>query len=160
MTGTRRLLTFRLDRDFRQRLATRLAGEGRTMSEVVIFGLQLYVQRSARFSGPAGPEESQADGDPGTGDPGTSGPATTAVVGVGDLALPDQVASYLRDLRKSGQSDLLSATVARLHEVGWPLRPLATALGISRQAVQRIKTRQTWAWLTDRGTKRKYALPS
>jgi hypothetical protein len=131
VTGTRRLLTFRLDRDFRQRLATRLAGEGRTMSEVVIFGLQLYVQRSARFTGPAGPEESRAEEVP-----DASGPATTAVVGVADLALPDQVASYLRDLRKSGQSDLLSATVARLHEVGWPLRPLATALGISRQAVQ------------------------
>jgi hypothetical protein len=131
VTGTRRLLTFRLDRDFRQRLATRLAGEGRTMSEVVIFGLQLYVQRSARFTGPVGPEESRPEGGP-----DASGPATTAVVGVGDLALPDQVASYLRDLRKSGQSDLLSATVARLHEVGWPLRPLATALGISRQAVQ------------------------
>jgi hypothetical protein len=141
VSGTRRLLTFRLDRDFRQRLATRLAGEGRTMSEVVIFGLQLYVQRSARFTGPAvleesRPEESPDAGGLGASSPGASGPATTAVVGVGDLALPDQVASYLRDLRKSGQSDLLSATVARLHEVGWPLRPLATALGISRQAVQ------------------------
>ena len=140
MTGTRRLLTFRLDRDFRQRLATRLAGEGRTMSEVVIFGLQLYVQRSARFTGPAVLEESRPEESPdaglGASSPGASGPGTTAVVGVGDLALPDQVASYLRDLRKSGQSDLLSATVARLHDVGWPLRPLATALGISRQAVQ------------------------
>jgi hypothetical protein len=146
VTGTRRLLTFRLDRDFRQRLATRLAGEGRTMSEVVIFGLQLYVQRSARFTGPAVLEDSRPEESPDAGGldasspdasgPGASGPATTAVVGVGDLALPDQVASYLRDLRKSGQSDLLSATVARLHEVGWPLRPLATALGISRQAVQ------------------------
>ena len=128
MTGSRRLLTFRLDRDFRQRLATRLAGEGRTRSEVVILGLQLYVQRSAWFSGaPAGPA-------------GPAGPAvasaTTAVASVGDLALPDQVASYLRGLRKSGQSDLLSATLARLHDVGWPLRPLAVALGISRQAVQ------------------------
>lgn len=37
---------------------------------------------------------------------------------------------------------------------------LSAIYGISRQAVQRIKTRQTWAWLTDRGTKRKYALPS
>jgi hypothetical protein len=144
VTGTRRLLTFRLDRDFRQRLATRLAGEGRTMSEVVIFGLQLYVQRSARFTGPAVLEESRPEESPDAGlgasspsaSPGASGPGTTAVVGVGDLALPDQVASYLRDLRKSGQSDLLSATVARLHDVGWPLRPLATALGISRQAVQ------------------------
>jgi hypothetical protein len=146
VTGPRRLLTFRLDRDFRQRLATRLAGEGRTMSEVVILGLQLYVQRSARFTGPAVLEDSRPEESPDAGGlgasspdasgPGASGPATTAVVGVGDLALPDQVASYLRDLRKSGQSDLLSATVARLHEVGWPLRPLATALGISRQAVQ------------------------
>jgi hypothetical protein len=131
VTGTRRLLTFRLDRDFRQRLATRLAGEGRTMSEVVIFGLQLYVQRNARFSGTPAPEA----GRPESGRP-ESGPATTAVVGLGDLALPDHVASYLRELRKSGQSDLLSAAVARLHDVGWPLRPLATALGISRQAVQ------------------------
>src|SRR6201999_2569682 len=116
------------------------------MSEVVIFGLQLYVQRSARFTGPAVLEESRPEESPpdagGLGasspgaSPGASGPGTTAVVGVGDLALPDQVASYLRDLRKSGQSDLLSATVARLHDVGWPLRPLATALGISRQAVQ------------------------
>jgi hypothetical protein len=141
VSGTRRLLTFRLDRDFRQRLATRLAGEGRTMSEVVIFGLQLYVQRSAWFSGSATAEADPAGGDP-DGDaveagPVTGGgPATTAVVGVGDLALPDQVASYLRDLRKNGQSDLLSATLAQLHDVGWPLRPLATALGISRQAVQ------------------------
>jgi hypothetical protein len=126
VTGSRRLLTFRLDRDFRQRLANRLAGEGRTMSEVVIFGLQLYVQRSAWFSGPAAAESG----------PSLGGPAATAVGGAGELALPDQVASYLRDLRKSGQSDLLSATLARLHDVGWPLRPLAAALGISRQAVQ------------------------
>jgi hypothetical protein len=186
VSGSRRLLTFRLDRDRRQRLATRLAGEGRTMSEVVIFGLQLYVQRSAWFSGAGVGEEtgaagtsevtgvdenSGADESAGTGAGGEvggtagvgeggeltaagvaeifvgetfvaetaaggGGRATTAVVGVGDLALPDQVASYLRDLRKSGQSDLLSATLGRLHEVGWPLRPLATALGISRQAVQ------------------------
>ena len=161
------------------------------MSEVVIFGLQLYVQRSAWFSGPGVGEETGAAGTSevtgvdersGTGEfagagvggedeetagvggggelaaagvaeifvgetsagetflaetaAGGGGRATTAVVGVSDLALPDQVASYLRDLRKSGQSDLLSATLGRLHEVGWPLRPLATALGISRQAVQ------------------------
>jgi hypothetical protein len=135
VTGTRRLLTFRLDRDFRQRLAARLAGEGRTMSEVVILGLQLYVQRSAWFSGAATAESGPATAEGGAAT-AESGPASTAVVGVGDLELPDQVASYLRDLRKSGQSDLLSATLARLHDVGWPLRPLAMALGISRQAVQ------------------------
>ena len=125
-TGGRRLLTFRLDREFRQRLAARLAGEGRTMSEVVVLGLQLYVRRSAWFSGAEGVAagaEAEAE-------------ATTAVASVSDLALPDQVAAHLRDLRKSGNSDRLSATLARLHEVGWPLRPLADALGISRQAVQ------------------------
>jgi antitoxin component of RelBE/YafQ-DinJ toxin-antitoxin module len=121
-TGGRRLLTFRLDREFRQRLAARLAGEGRTMSEVVILGLQLYVRRSAWFSG-AGAEGIEASPGPG---PGAG--ATTAVASVSDLTLPDQVASYLRDLRKSGDSDQLSATLARLHEVGWPLRPLADAL--------------------------------
>ena len=127
--GSRRLLTFRLDREFRQRLAVRLAGEGRTLSEVVILGLQLYVRHNTWFSGGPGPSG-----------PGEAG--TTAVASVGDLELPDQVASYLRDLRKSGQSDRLSAALARLHEVGWPLRPLADALGISRQAVQ-ARVRQT-----------------
>ena len=61
---------------------------------------------------------------------------TTAVASVGDLVLPDQTAAYLRDLRQSGNSDLLSAALAALHDVGWPLRPLAEALGISKQAVQ------------------------
>src|SRR6202012_2551998 len=75
---------------------------------------------------------------------GAGAGATTAGGSVSDLALPDQVASYVRDLRKSGQSDRLSATLARLHEVGWPLRPLADALGISRQAGQ-ARVRQTVA---------------
>ena len=61
---------------------------------------------------------------------------TTAVASVGDLVLPDQTAAYLRDLRQSGNSDLLSAALAALHDAGWPLRPLAEALGISKQAVQ------------------------
>ena len=61
---------------------------------------------------------------------------TTAVASVSDLVLPDQTATYLRDLRQSGNSDLLSASLAALHDAGWPLRPLAEALGISKQAVQ------------------------
>ena len=146
-TGSRRLLTFRLDREFRQRLAARLSGEGRTMSEVVILGLQLYVRRSAWFSGAGAEgvaaEQAEAGSGPGpVAGAGAGAGATTAVASVSDLALPDQVASYVRDLRKSGQSDRLSATLARLHEVGWPLRPLADALGISRQAVQ-ARIRQT-----------------
>jgi hypothetical protein len=141
--GGRRLLTFRLDREFRQRLSTRLAGEGRTLSEVVILGLQLYVRHNAWFSGGSGSPGVEAGAGP-TGGAGVTGGAggTTAVASVGDLELPDQVASYLRDLRKTGQSDRLSAALARLHEVGWPLRPLADALGISRQAVQ-ARVRQT-----------------
>ncbi|HJY71369.1 MAG TPA: hypothetical protein VJ347_06285, partial [Streptosporangiaceae bacterium] len=55
----------------------------------------------------------------------------------GGLVLPDRVAARLRELRSSGRSELLSATLAALSEAGWPLRPLAEALGISKQAVQR-----------------------
>ncbi len=178
---SRRLLTFRLDGELRQRLRTRLAGEGRTMSEVVILGLQLYVQRSAWLSGPgpaadAPPEVAETAKALAAG--GTAGAAgalkvaevtetaevlkvvevfeiaevtetaevsvpagarargTTAVASVGDLVLPDRTAAYLRDLRRSGNSDLLSAALAALHDAGWPLRPLAEALGISKQAVQ------------------------
>ena len=43
--GSRRLLTFRLDQEQRQRLRARLAREGRTMSEVVTNGLRQYVER-------------------------------------------------------------------------------------------------------------------
>ncbi len=178
---SRRLLTFRLDGELRQRLRTRLAGEGRTMSEVVILGLQLYVQRSAWLSGPgpaadAPPEVAETAKALAAG--GTAGAAgalkvaevtetaevlkvvevfetaevtetaevsvpagarargTTAVASVGDLVLPDRTAAYLCDLRRSGNSDLLSAALAALHDAGWPLRPLAEALGISKQAVQ------------------------
>jgi hypothetical protein len=199
MSRSRRLLTFRLDGDQRRRLKTRLAGEGRTMSEVVILGLQNYVAHSTRRSGsglgsrepdaapggaaapgldavseaesvpglegppgapaalepaarprepmfPAGPATATgttATGTTATGTTapattatGTTAPATTVVASVSQLTLPAPIAAYLRNLRKSGDSDLLSATLARLHEVGWPLRPLADALGISRQAVQ------------------------
>jgi len=114
-SGSRRLLlTFRLDQEQRQRLRARLAREGRTMSEVVTNGLRQYVQRARHGEG-ARPPASAAGG----------------------LALPDRVAARLRELRTSGRSELLSATLAALHEAGWPLRPLAEALGISKQAVQR-----------------------
>ena len=49
--GARRLLTFRLDQERRQRLRARLAREGRTMSEVVTHGLRQYV--SARGDDPS-----------------------------------------------------------------------------------------------------------
>jgi hypothetical protein len=190
----RQFLTFRLDLEFRRRLRTRLAGEGRSLSEVVIRGLQLYLQQGGAPSdeprpgasadpatpgavlappgaatgpspanepglgpgpGPAaGPGSGSGVGpgpEPGPGvgpapevergaatDPGpptTSAPATTAVASAADLTLPDEIEVQLRDLRRGGQSELLSATLAALHDAGWPLRPLATALGISRQAV-------------------------
>jgi hypothetical protein len=171
---SRRLLTFRLDGDQRRRLKARLAGEGRTMSEVVILGLQNYVGHGTRRSGsgsgpreldapadaPAAPELDAASepvpvpdlegtlGAPAALEPTprpreptptaglTTASGTTVVASVSQLTLPAPIAAYLRNLRKSGDSDLLSATLARLHEVGWPLRPLADALGISRQAVQ------------------------
>jgi antitoxin component of RelBE/YafQ-DinJ toxin-antitoxin module len=110
-TGRRRLLTFRLDQELRQRLRARLAREGRTMSEVVTHGLRQYVQH-ARDRG----REALRPG--------------------GSLVLPERIAARLRELRSGGHSDLLSATLAALNQAGWPLRPLADALGISRQAVQ------------------------
>jgi len=115
--GSRRLLTFRLDTERRQRLRARLAREGRTMSEVVTSGLRQYVQH-ARHRDERGH-------------------------GSGALVLPERIAARLRELRSSGRSELLSATLAALHEAGWPLRPLAEALGISKQAVQaRVRRRQ------------------
>jgi antitoxin component of RelBE/YafQ-DinJ toxin-antitoxin module len=113
-SGSRRLLlTFRVDREQRQRLKARLAREGRTMSEVVTHGLRQYVQRARHAA--AEPDSSAAR----------------------HLVLPERVADGLRELRSSGRSELLSATLAALSEAGWPLRPLAEALGISKQAVQR-----------------------
>jgi antitoxin component of RelBE/YafQ-DinJ toxin-antitoxin module len=128
--GPRRLLTFRLDQERRQRLRARLAREGRTMSEVVTHGLRQYVQH-ARHRDERGHGDERAGGTgPGSGD------------GAGRLVLPERIAARLRELRSSGRSELLSVTLAALHEAGWPLRPLAEALGISKQAVQaRVRRR-------------------
>src|SRR6204780_3757468 len=115
--GPRRLLTFRLDTEQRQRLRARLTREGRTMSEVVTHGLRQYVQRQ-------------------------HAPSAAVPRSAGRPVLPDRVAARLCELRSSGRSDLLSATLAALTEAGWPLRPLADALGISPQAVQaRVRRR-------------------
>jgi antitoxin component of RelBE/YafQ-DinJ toxin-antitoxin module len=132
--GPRRLLTFRLDTERRQRLRARLAREGRTMSEVVTHGLRQYVQHARHRD-----ERSEgAERGDGTGRPESTGrPDST-----GRLVLPERVATRLRELRSSGRSELLSVTLAALHEAGWPLRPLAEALGISKQAVQaRVRRR-------------------
>jgi len=113
----RPLLTFRLDAEQRQRLKARLARDGHTMSEVVTHGLRDYV-RGGDHAG--APEHG-----------GASHPV-----------LPDRIAARLRELRSSGRSALLSATLATLAETGWPLSSLAEALGISRQAVQaRVRRR-------------------
>ena len=120
--GARRLLTFRLDQERRQRLKARLAREGQTMSEVVTNGLRQYVQAAlARRDDPPKP-------------PAHGGAVRPPVPP--RPVLPDRVAARLRELRSSGRSELLSATLAALTEAGWPLRSLAEALGISRQAVQ------------------------
>jgi len=137
--GSRRLLTFRLDTEQRQRLKARLAREGRTMSEVVTHGLRQYALRPAS-SARAGqsPAQSPAHGEAGAPQAGQS-PAHREA---GAPRLPERIAARLRELRSSGRSELLSATLAALSEAGWPLRPLAEALGISKQAVQtRIRRR-------------------
>ena len=118
--GSRRLLTFRLDQEQRQRLRARLAREGRTMSEVVTNGLRQYVL--SRGEDP--PQTPPAHG-------GAARPPMPPWP-----RLPERVATRLRELRSSGRSELLSGTLAALTEAGWPLRSLAEALGVSRQAVQ------------------------
>jgi antitoxin component of RelBE/YafQ-DinJ toxin-antitoxin module len=135
--GARRLLTFRLDQEQRQRLRARLAREGRTMSEVVTNGLRQYVDT---VFPPGGKPPGDPPGHGGLPAPHTPWPR-----------LPDRVAARLRELRSSGRSELLSGTLAALNEVGWPLRSLADALGISRQAVQARVRRRALAGLRDPG---------
>ena len=121
MTAKNLLLTFRLDQERRGRVKARLAGEGRTMSEVVTHGLRQYVQGATARPG-ALPDAAPAAGEP--------------------PRLPERVAARLRELRSSGHTEVLSATLAALSEAGWPLRSLAEALGVSKQAVQsRIRRR-------------------
>jgi antitoxin component of RelBE/YafQ-DinJ toxin-antitoxin module len=118
MAAKNPLLTFRLDQERRARRKARLAGEGRTMSEVVTHGLRQYVQ--------------------GTLNRGEVSPAPAV-----PPRLPERVAARLRELRSSGRTELLSASLAALSEAGWPLRSLAEALGVSKQAVQRRIRRLT-----------------
>jgi antitoxin component of RelBE/YafQ-DinJ toxin-antitoxin module len=101
------LLTFRLDRATREALRARLARDGLTLSSVVTRGLRDYVASA-----------------------GSSSAATRV------RELPENVVAWLRDLRSSGKSEVLSAALADLHERGWPLERLARALGVSKQAVQ------------------------
>jgi antitoxin component of RelBE/YafQ-DinJ toxin-antitoxin module len=134
--GARRLLTFRLDTEQRQRLRVRLTREDRTMSEVVTHGLRQYVQRQHAPSVPAVSSAASAAAVSSAASAASGGKAA------GRPVLPDRVAARLCELRSSGRSDLLSATLAALTEAGWPLRPLADALGISPQAVQaRVRRR-------------------
>ena len=133
--GARRLLTFRLDQEQRQRLRARLAREGRTMSEVVTHGLRQYV----------GVVLARGDDPP---EPPAHGGAVRPPV---PPRLPERMAARLRELRSSGRSELLSGTLAALNEVGWPLRSLGEALGISRQAVQARVRRRARAGLRDPG---------
>ena len=136
MTAKSLLLTFRLDQEQRQRLKARLARDGRTMSEVVTHGLRQYTQ--AVFARGGDPPEP---------------PALAEAIRLPEPPrLPERIAARLRELRSSGRSDLLSATLAALSEAGWPLRPLAEALGISKQAVQRRIRRRIPAELRGRVT--------
>jgi len=105
------------------------------MSEVVTHGLRQYVQRSAG-SGASAESPASAGWGASAGSAGSAGSAALVARASGKLVLPERVAVRLRELRSSGRSELLSATLAGLNEAGWPLRPLADALGISPQAVQ------------------------
>ena len=141
--GARRLLTFRLDQERRQRLRARLAREGRTMSEVVTNGLRQYVL-AVLARGDAAFPGGQPPGNPPDG--GAVRPPEPP-----RPELPERVAARLRELRSSGRSELLSGTLAALNEAGWPLRSLGEALGISRQAVQARVRRRATAGLRDPG---------
>ena len=139
--SARRLLTFRLDQEQRQRLRARLARDGRTMSEVVTHGLRQYVLARGNSVSPRGRPP---------GDPPRHG-GLPAHHTPGAPRLPERVAARLRELRSSGRSELLSGTLAALNEAGWPLRSLGEALGISRQAVQARVRRRARAGLRDPG---------
>ena len=140
--GARRLLTFRLDQERRQRLRARLARDGRTMSEVVTNGLRQYVLARGEAASPGGGPPGDPPGHGGLPAPHTPRPRPR---------LPERVAARLRELRSSGRSELLSGTLAALNEAGWPLRSLGEALGISRQAVQARVRRRATAGLRDPG---------
>ena len=143
--SARRLLTFRLDQEQRQRLRARLAREGRTMSEVVTHGLRQYVLARGDSVSPGGGPPGAPPGHVGLPAPHTPGPPRPWP------RLPERMAARLRELRSSGRSELLSGTLAALNEAGWPLRSLGEALGISRQAVQARVRRRARAGLRDPG---------
>ncbi len=143
--GARRLLTFRLDQEQRQRLRARLAREGRTMSEVVTHGLRQYVAAVLARG------DSVSPGGRPPGDPPDGGAVRPPVPPRPRPVLPERIAARLRELRSSGRSELLSGTLAALNEAGWPLRSLGEALGISRQAVQARVRRRVKAGLRDPG---------
>jgi antitoxin component of RelBE/YafQ-DinJ toxin-antitoxin module len=143
--SARRLLTFRLDQEQRQRLRARLAREGRTMSEVVTNGLRQYVATVLARG------DSISPGGKPPGDPPHGGLPAPHTPRPGPPRLPERVAARLRELRSSGRSELLSGTLAALNEAGWPLRSLGEALGISRQAVQARVRRRARAGLRDPG---------
>ena len=143
--SARRLLTFRLDQEQRQRLRARLAREGRTMSEVVTHGLRQYVLARGASVSPGGGPPGDPPGHGGLPAPHTPGPPRPWP------RLPERMAARLRELRSSGRSELLSGTLAALNEAGWPLRSLGEALGISRQAVQARVRRRARAGLRDPG---------
>ena len=145
--GARRLLTFRLDQERRQRLRARLARDGRTMSEVVTNGLRQYVLARGEAVSPGGGPPGDPPGHGGLPAPHTPGPLRPRPW----PRLPERVAARLRELRSSGRSELLSGTLAALNEAGWPLRSLGEALGISRQAVQARVRRRARAGLRDPG---------
>lgn len=142
------LLTFRLDVDQRQRLRSRLAAEGRTMSEVITSGLRQYVQRPGGDADPA--PRPALEPVPTLAPRPALEPAPPAEPAPAPPVLPAATAVRLRELRAAGRSGVLSATLSALHADGWPLPVLAEALGVSRQAIQARIRQRVPAELRDR----------
>jgi antitoxin component of RelBE/YafQ-DinJ toxin-antitoxin module len=141
--GTRRLLTFRLDTEQRQRLKARLAADGKTMSEVITHGLHLYIKTAPAEALSVSPSDTA---------PAVAVDTASDAASDARPVLPEATAARLRELRASGRSVVLSATLAALHEAGWPLPALADALGVSRQAIQVRVRQRVPAELRDRAT--------
>jgi len=112
------------------------------MSEVVTQGLRQYVQY-ARHGDSA---DGQGTGGSPAGRRGAGRSAagrSAAARSAADRSAADRYGQEAPGQAPvAGRSELLSATLAALSEAGWPLRPLAEALGVSRQAVQaRVRRR-------------------
>src|ERR1700744_3039876 len=99
MAAKNLLLTFRLYQERRSRLKARLGGGGGPLSAGVTHGLRPYVASLSDAAPAAGRVAGPVAGEP--------------------PRLPERVAARLRELRSSGRTEMLSATLGALTEAGW-----------------------------------------